>query len=140
MGATWQNVSFKRNINGQHSVTGGLFTLKATSENPMVSSSRTVLFMTFASYMAESGGSDEYRELAVVSAKFVKDRLLDPNTKLVKDCLINVTTLAEESGVALSCYLTGLAIEGFSILGFATGDQSWTSLSVLAFFFQVVWF
>ncbi|KAG8943972.1 hypothetical protein FRC03_002221 [Tulasnella sp. 419] len=124
------NGSQGSDVNIERLAVGGLFTLKATRDKPMVSSSRTVLFMAFASYMAESGGSDEYRELAVVSAKFVEDRVLDPNTNLVKDCLINVTSLAEESGAALSCYLTGLTIEAFSVLGSATGDQSWTSLAI----------
>ncbi|KAG8911742.1 hypothetical protein FRC02_006435 [Tulasnella sp. 418] len=86
--------------------------------------------MALSCYLAECSGVTKYKDTAVLSANCVKTWMLDPATMLIKQCLINATTAEEVPGATLSSYLTGIAIEGFTVLSRVTGDESWGSLAI----------
>ncbi|KAG8957023.1 hypothetical protein FRC03_010600 [Tulasnella sp. 419] len=109
---------------------GGLFSVMYSWCDVRISSARTVLFMTLSSRLAECTGDGRYKEAAILSAKCIKTWMLDSATTLIKDCLIDARTAEEDGGAVLSPHLTGIAIEGFSVLGSITGDESWRSLAI----------
>ncbi|KAG8923771.1 hypothetical protein FRC02_010920 [Tulasnella sp. 418] len=126
--------TLKRTPSGESVYAGGLFSLGSTYKKPEISSLRTTLFMTFSSYLAECTCGEEYKKTAVLSANCIKQWMFDPTSKLIIDRLIESRSeywhAPQQSTALPSCHLTGTAIEGFSVLGSVTGDDSWTSLAV----------
>ncbi|KAG8950813.1 hypothetical protein FRC03_012728, partial [Tulasnella sp. 419] len=81
-----------------------------------MTSIQTILFMTLSSYLAECTGESKYIEAAVSAANCVKTWMLDSETSLIKDRMLYIHDAQEVAGSSLSCHLTGLAIEGFTVL------------------------
>ncbi|KAG8924062.1 hypothetical protein FRC02_010674 [Tulasnella sp. 418] len=85
-------------------------------------------------------GERKYADTAILGAKCIKNWMLDSTTRLIKDCLIDAQTAQERSGSELSCHLTGIAIEGFTVLASVTGDDIWRKLAIViaraAMFYQ----
>ncbi|KAG8957610.1 hypothetical protein FRC03_009976 [Tulasnella sp. 419] len=118
---------------GESIYAGGLFSLGSTYNNPDISSVRTTIFMTFSSYLAECTGDNAQRETAVLSANCIKRLMLDSTTMLITDCVMDSRDeydSTKTSTAVPSCHLTGIAIEGFCVLGSVTGEAAWTSLAV----------
>ncbi|KAG8917011.1 hypothetical protein FRC02_003416 [Tulasnella sp. 418] len=86
--------------------------------------------MTLSSYLAECTGDRKYLEIALLTANCIKTWMVDVTTSLVKDCLIDALSAKERDGSILSSHLTGLAIEGFTILSCVTRDDGWRSLAI----------
>ncbi|KAG8913933.1 hypothetical protein FRC02_005241 [Tulasnella sp. 418] len=85
--------------------------------------------MTLSSYLAECTGQAKFKDVAILSANCIKRWMIDPATKLIKECFIDVLKVKEREGAVLSCHLTGMAIEGFHVLAVVSGDESWKSLA-----------
>ncbi|KAG8912490.1 hypothetical protein FRC02_005962, partial [Tulasnella sp. 418] len=113
---------------GEPSVAGGMFRLSGSGF--YIESTRTVLFMTLSSYLAECTGLRDYKYTALASANCIKTWMLDSATTLVKDGLIDPFNAQQQDGWTLSFYLTGLVIEGFSVLASVTNDESWRTLAL----------
>ncbi|KAG8937376.1 hypothetical protein FRC03_008208 [Tulasnella sp. 419] len=113
---------------GAPSFVGALFAPNVEKDQVLISSPKTVLFMAISSYLAEMTGERKYADTAILGAKCIKNWMLDSTTRLIKDCLIDAQTAQERSGSELSCHLTGIAIEGFTVLASVTGDDIWRKL------------
>ncbi|KAG8959110.1 hypothetical protein FRC03_008450 [Tulasnella sp. 419] len=83
--------------------------------------------MTLSAYLAESTGDDKFKEKALLTANCIKSHIIDAETNLVKDCIINGLTCETESST-LSCHLTGMFLRGLAILATITDDTTWTTL------------
>ncbi|KAG8937846.1 hypothetical protein FRC03_007818, partial [Tulasnella sp. 419] len=92
-----------------------------------ISSKYTVYFMLLSAHLADLTKHVEYKEAAILSAKCIKSYMLDTTAMLVKDCDINAVDLSEKTG-NFSSWLTGVFIEGLSVLALITGDTSWSDL------------
>ncbi|KAG8953902.1 hypothetical protein FRC03_011623 [Tulasnella sp. 419] len=86
--------------------------------------------MALTSYIAESTTSPEFLKYAILSATCIKTNMLDSNTNLAMDCAIDAVKGTLKEGNILSCMLTGICIEGLSVLASVTGDNTWRSLSL----------
>ncbi|KAG8957027.1 hypothetical protein FRC03_010604 [Tulasnella sp. 419] len=115
---------------GVPSLLGGLFAPDLEKGHALVSSVRTVLFMTLSSYLAEMTGERKYADIASLGANCIKNWMLDPTTQLIKDCVIDAQTTQERSGAYFSCHLTGITIEGFTVLASVTGEDNWRTLAI----------
>ncbi|KAG8941115.1 hypothetical protein FRC03_004848 [Tulasnella sp. 419] len=96
----------------------------------VIDSIQTVLFMTLSSYLAECSGEAKYKEAATAAANFLRTWALDPETSLIKDRRIYSFNAQDVDGAALSCHLTGLAIEGFVVLASVTGNSEWSDFAI----------
>ncbi|KAG8915181.1 hypothetical protein FRC02_004640 [Tulasnella sp. 418] len=95
-----------------------------------MTSTQTILFMTLSSYLAESTGESKYIEAAVAAANWLKTWMLDSETSLMKDRMLYLHNAQEVAGSSLSCHLTGLAIEGFTVLASVTDHGEWSNLAI----------
>ncbi|KAG8911714.1 hypothetical protein FRC02_006451 [Tulasnella sp. 418] len=93
-------------------------------------SSETVLFMALSSYLAESTNDPSVLNYATASATCIKANMLDARTGLVKDFHIDAMNGQLKWGGNLSCMLTGIFIEGLSVLATVSGDYTWRSLAI----------
>ncbi|KAG8950701.1 hypothetical protein FRC03_012781 [Tulasnella sp. 419] len=92
-------------------------------------SGKTILFMTLSSYLAHHTKDPRILQIAIQCAICIKTRMLDSATMLIKDCALDNNGNAKAAGT-LSCYLTGIAVEGFSVLASVSGDLAWNRLAV----------
>ncbi|KAG8941394.1 hypothetical protein FRC03_004567 [Tulasnella sp. 419] len=115
---------------GVPSLVGGVFAPGLKKGGAFVSSVRTVLFMTLSSYLAEMTGERKYTDIATLGANCIKTWMMDSTTRLIKDCLIDAQTAQERSGAELSCHLTGVVIEGLTVLASVSGEDSWRMLAI----------
>ncbi|KAG8938995.1 hypothetical protein FRC03_006636 [Tulasnella sp. 419] len=118
------------NVSGVPRLAGGLLGPNLDKYNVLIGSTRTVQFMTLSSYLAECTGDKKYLETALLTASCIKTWMVDSSTSLIKDCLIDALSAKERDGSVLSCYLTGLAIEGLTVLAHVTRDDGWRSLAI----------
>ncbi|KAG8940761.1 hypothetical protein FRC03_005123 [Tulasnella sp. 419] len=96
-----------------------------------VRSVETVLYMLLSAHLAECTNYDEYKEIALQTAERVKTIMWDSQCKLVKDLYINVgSSYGSTIKLPMSCYATGLFIEGLCVLASITGDGTWTELMI----------
>ncbi|KAG8923099.1 hypothetical protein FRC02_011348 [Tulasnella sp. 418] len=120
-----------RRQTGEATYAGGIVeTYSYKNDDYRILSSQTVLFMALSSYLAEFTKDPEFLKYAIPSATCIKANMLDSHTTLVSDWVIDAftATFIEEGGV--SCALTGICIEGLSILASVTGDDTWRSLAL----------
>ncbi|KAG8938043.1 hypothetical protein FRC03_007685, partial [Tulasnella sp. 419] len=115
---------------GEPTVAGGVYLLEQWPSKIAVRSDITVMFMMVSSYLAECTNDPEFLEYAVHSAICVRDHFMDSQTSLVKDCMVDAQDPQEQPKGDLSCHLTGIAIEGFSVLATVSGDDIWRKLAV----------
>ncbi|KAG8918907.1 hypothetical protein FRC02_002048 [Tulasnella sp. 418] len=115
---------------GVPSLVGGLFAPNLDVNNVLISSAKTVQLMTLSSYLAEITGDKKYLEIAFLTANCIKRWMIDSTTSLIKDCLVDASSVQERDGSVLSCHLTGLVIEGFTVLACVARDDEWRSLSI----------
>ncbi|KAG8952998.1 hypothetical protein FRC03_011961 [Tulasnella sp. 419] len=115
---------------GVPSLLGGLFAPNLERDNITISSAKTVMFMTISSYIAEFTGDKKHTDIAILAANCIKSWMLDSATSLIKDSLVDALTAQERSGSELSCHLTGMTIEGFTVLASVTGDDGWRTLAI----------
>ncbi|KAG8924059.1 hypothetical protein FRC02_010671 [Tulasnella sp. 418] len=113
---------------GVPSLLGGLFAPNLERDNITISSAKTVMFMTISSYIAEFTGDKKHTDIAILAANCIKSWMLDSATSLIKDSLVDALTAQERSGSEFSCHLTGMTIEGFTVLASVTGDDGWRTL------------
>ncbi|KAG8941393.1 hypothetical protein FRC03_004568, partial [Tulasnella sp. 419] len=99
----------------------------------VISAIHTILFMTLSGYLAECSGESKYTEAAVSTANFVKTWMLDPETYLIKERMLYISDAKEASEAVLSCHLTGLTIEGLTVLASVTGNNEWNKMSAREF-------
>ncbi|KAG8921715.1 hypothetical protein FRC02_012400 [Tulasnella sp. 418] len=95
----------------------------------MINSRRTVLFMLLSCYLAEITGEDRIKTLALYAARCVATWMLDSSTSLAVDCLIHVANNNKQNAV-LSCHLTGMVIEAFTVLAGVTKDDTWRNKAI----------
>ncbi|KAG8942943.1 hypothetical protein FRC03_002792 [Tulasnella sp. 419] len=115
---------------GGPSLVGGLFAPNLEKGSMLVSSAKTVMFMTLSAHLVEITGEKKYGNIGILAANCIKLWMLDPMTRLVKDCLIDAQNAQERGGSEISCHLTGIAIEGFTMLATVTGEESWRTLAI----------
>ncbi|KAG8913239.1 hypothetical protein FRC02_005577 [Tulasnella sp. 418] len=56
--------------------------------------------------------------------------MLDPETYLIKERMLYISDAKEASGAVLSCHLTGLTIEGLTVLASVTGNNEWNKMAI----------
>ncbi|KAG8933139.1 hypothetical protein FRC02_012363 [Tulasnella sp. 418] len=88
---------------------------------------KTVIFMTLSSYVADHTKDPGILKLAIQSATCVKTYLLDSTKMLIKE---HSDLNGNNRSGPVSCHLTGIVIEGFSVLGAVSGDAEWKRLAV----------
>ncbi|KAG8913235.1 hypothetical protein FRC02_005578 [Tulasnella sp. 418] len=126
----YDQIHLKMQPSGESAMAGGLFAFSSSCNVGSIDSYRTVQFMTLSCYLAECTGVMKYKDTAVLSANCVTKWMLDSATMLIKHCQIDAKTAEEASGAILSSHLTGIAIEGFTVLSRVTGDESWGTLAI----------
>ncbi|KAG8923096.1 hypothetical protein FRC02_011345 [Tulasnella sp. 418] len=94
------------------------------------SSVNTILFMTMSGYLAEYTGDPTIKSEAIRSAKCIRKHMLDSMTLLAKVCYFDVENSRDKGYTSMSCYLTGIAIEGFTVLADVTGSDDWRKLAI----------
>ncbi|KAG8914649.1 hypothetical protein FRC02_004892 [Tulasnella sp. 418] len=113
---------------GVPSLAGGLLETHPGRDDIAASSAKTVMFMTISGYLAEFTGDKKHADTAILAANCIKAWMLDSATSLIKDSLVDALTAQERRGSELSCHLTGMTIEGFTVLASVTGDDGWRTL------------
>ncbi|KAG8919015.1 hypothetical protein FRC02_001988 [Tulasnella sp. 418] len=96
----------------------------------VLDSIQTILLMTLSSYLAECTADSSYLDVALLAANCVKTWMIDPETSLIKQSLLYLSNAKDVVGAVLSCHLTGLAIEGFTVLSSITGHSEWNTLAI----------
>ncbi|KAG8953899.1 hypothetical protein FRC03_011620 [Tulasnella sp. 419] len=86
--------------------------------------------MALSSYLAESTNDPGFLYYAITSATCIETNMLDTRTGLVKHCHINGMNGQLKWDGNLSCHLTGIFIEGLSVLATVSGDYTWRSLAI----------
>ncbi|KAG8950704.1 hypothetical protein FRC03_012784 [Tulasnella sp. 419] len=86
--------------------------------------------MTLSSYLSERTGDPTIKLEAIRSAKCIRKHMLDSTTFLAKDCIFDADNSREKENATLSCHLTGIAIEGFTVLADITGSDDWRKLAI----------
>ncbi|KAG8946509.1 hypothetical protein FRC03_001358 [Tulasnella sp. 419] len=99
--------------------------------NPYLDQTDTLLKLTLSAYLAERTQYEKYKETAQSLVKAIKSTILDSATMLVKDGYIpaGASKLYAEK-LEPSCHLTGLFIEGLSVLASVTDDHNLVNLMV----------
>ncbi|KAG8957151.1 hypothetical protein FRC03_010503 [Tulasnella sp. 419] len=105
---------------------GGVMLPCYSDSSCTVSSIRTVLFMTLSSYLAERTKDSKYLDVATSSAKCINDWMID-RKGLVMDCDY---VDGGRDGDEISPHLSGMVIEGLSVLADVTGDEDWRNLAI----------
>ncbi|KAG8946141.1 hypothetical protein FRC03_001471, partial [Tulasnella sp. 419] len=98
------------------------------SSDPLtVGSFETVIFMTLSSLLAHSMNGDQYKKAAILSANCVRDYMMDSVTSLVKGFALEIQSGQTLWDDGVSCFLTGILLEGLSALAIVTGEPSWSA-------------
>ncbi|KAG8925163.1 hypothetical protein FRC02_009886 [Tulasnella sp. 418] len=98
------------------------------SSDPLtVGSFETVIFMTLSSLLAHSMNGDQYKKAAILSANCVRDYMMDSVTSLVKGFAFEIQSGQTLWDDGVSCFLTGILLEGLSALAIVTGEPSWSA-------------
>ncbi|KAG2109921.1 uncharacterized protein F5147DRAFT_141478 [Suillus discolor] len=81
--------------------------------------------LSLSAYLASTARNSTYTDAAILSADFIKASNMNSGDLVLNT--INAQDCTCSSSSWLFTYNTGKYIEGLSVLGFVTGDTSWTS-------------
>ncbi|KAG8911811.1 hypothetical protein FRC02_006402, partial [Tulasnella sp. 418] len=123
-------VPFYRRQSNEATFAGGIVKTFHYQNDYRVLSTQTVQFMALSSYLADHIKDPDFLKYAILSATCIKNCMLDSHTTLVLDSVIDAITGTVIGGGAVSWALTGICIEGLSVLASVTGDDTWKSLSL----------
>ncbi|KAG8919064.1 hypothetical protein FRC02_001956, partial [Tulasnella sp. 418] len=97
----------------------------------LLNQSDTLLKLTLSAHLAEKTKLDKYKESACSAVESIKSITLDPTTMLVKHGDLYVSTSSTQvQSFEPSCHMTGLLIEGLSVLASVTEDESLINLMI----------
>ncbi|KAG8925162.1 hypothetical protein FRC02_009885 [Tulasnella sp. 418] len=86
--------------------------------------------MSLSAHLSKCTGDTYYLDTAVLTANCIKNYMVDSELDVVKDCTVDAWNgKVAESGNP-SVFLTGVFLEGLSILASASGDEAWRQLSL----------
>ncbi|KAG8923663.1 hypothetical protein FRC02_010988 [Tulasnella sp. 418] len=108
----------------------GLAIVLGWIDSVQIESEMTVLFMTLSSYLAELASDASCIQYAKASATCIKNHMLDPNTGLVRDCQIDGAKATILEGAYICPGLTGIFIEGLSVLAAVSGEHAWSTWAI----------
>ncbi|KAG8953901.1 hypothetical protein FRC03_011622 [Tulasnella sp. 419] len=119
-----------RSPSGKPTFAGGLAIVLGWIDSVQIGSEMTVLFMTLSSYLAELASDASCIQYAKASATCIKNHMLDPNTGLVRDCQIDGAKATILEGAYICPGLTGIFIEGLSVLAAVSGEHAWSTWAI----------
>ncbi|KAI0314728.1 hypothetical protein OF83DRAFT_1174488 [Amylostereum chailletii] len=119
-----RNFTFPPQCNGS-SVAGGVFWVPGVSSDGGVNGETVGPFLALSAYLAEATSNSTYTSSAELSAAFIRDHLY--NGTLIWDNF-DVKGCQVSDADFIFTYDSGFAIEGFSVLGNVTKNDTWTSL------------
>ncbi|KAG8911900.1 hypothetical protein FRC02_006264 [Tulasnella sp. 418] len=123
-------VPFYRRQSTEATFAGGIIRTFNYQNDYRVFSNQTVQFMALSSYLADHTKDPDFLKYAITSATCIKNSMLDSHTTLVLDSVIDAMKGTLKEGGTVSWALTGICIEGLSVLASVTDDHTWRSLAI----------
>ncbi|KAG8953347.1 hypothetical protein FRC03_011879 [Tulasnella sp. 419] len=125
MGSCYDKVQLHKNTAGDTSLSGGVFKFLTA-----VGAYETTLYMLLSAYLSDQTREALYIETAVSTANCIKAYMIDSDSFVVNNCTVDACNGKVGSSGRPSVFLTGVFLEGLSILASASGDNAWRQLSL----------
>ncbi|KAG8942631.1 hypothetical protein FRC03_002990 [Tulasnella sp. 419] len=122
------DIHLHKNREGDTSLTGGVFNNRFSGSE--IAALETTLFMCLSAHLSKCTGEANYMDTAVLSANCIKTHMMDPDSFVVKDSTVDAWNGKITKSGTPSRFLTGVFLEGLSILASASGDKTWRQLSL----------
>ncbi|KAG8925160.1 hypothetical protein FRC02_009883 [Tulasnella sp. 418] len=124
----YDDIHLHKNREGDTSLTGGVFNNPISGSE--IAALETTLFMCLSAHLSKCTGEANYMDTAVLSANCIKAHMMDPDSFVVKDSTVDAWNGKITISGTPSRFLTGVFLEGLSILASASGDKTWRQLSL----------